>query len=593
MIAALYRYTPGHRTLLGMVIGLLMLEGVLASLSLGAILPVVNAVVSPDADPGLPWLVAPIMELTDGRIELMLLLLGGLLIAKAAISALKDALTALVKRRLWRQWVSRLSRNALTMPYAQWRQADPGALINLSINQVPRATSFVTGMVAFISEVVAAAMLIVMAALLNVIFVLACLAAGAFAYLIGLRPLNGIAFRIGERGVKLTRSMTEILTETVQGAKDIRLLSAEGRRVAEIDLRLDRVTMNDFSGAILRIVPQRGLELLLGLFMLSIGTASMMGVVTIAAAVPTMAFFAAVFLRLAMAGANISATRIKLVNRFPSFLAVVQAAQAQGCNTQSADQSLDGATLAPLETGLALRDVHFGYGSPQNEAASAINGRGAVLNGATARLPAGRLSMLFGPSGSGKSTIAELISGLQAPARGVILADGIDITSLEPEDWRRRVGYVSQHPALFTGTLRENLTLGLSQDVAHDHEAIERVARLAGVHEFAATLPDGYDSNLGDQGGRLSGGQKCRVAIARAMLRRPKLLLLDEATGGLEPSLERDILVALKQEPNLTILLITHRRDNLDVADAIFLLRDGRLEQTRQGTAGKISEVAA
>lgn len=203
-----------------------------------------------------------------------------------------------------------------------------------------------------------------------------------------------------------------------------------------------------------------------------------------------------------------------------------------------------------------------------------------VLRDLSLRVAPGQVTVLVGPTGSGKSTLVKLLLRLHAPQRGRIMFDGRDISELAVQDWRRTVGVVSQDVFLFYGSIRSNIALGMPDA---DQDAIERAAELAGVHEFAARLPLGYETLVGERGYRLSGGQRQRIALARALLHTPPVLILDEATSQVDNKTEAEIYASLMRAARgRTVLVIAHRLSVVRYASAIRVLERGHVSE--QGT---------
>ncbi|MEG4453285.1 ABC transporter ATP-binding protein [Microcoleus sp. N9_A1] len=187
----------------------------------------------------------------------------------------------------------------------------------------------------------------------------------------------------------------------------------------------------------------------------------------------------------------------------------------------------------------------------------------------------GDFAVIVGQSGSGKSTIVNLLTRLYDPEQGSILFDGIDLRSCTQKSLRDQMGLVSQDVILFNTSLRENIRMGYLE--ATDEE-VETAAKNAEIHDFILTLPQGYDTPVGDRGGQLSGGQRQRIALARALVRTPAILILDEATSSLDPATEGEILATIERiTKERTVIFITHRMAHALRADVMFVMDKGTL----------------
>jgi len=227
----------------------------------------------------------------------------------------------------------------------------------------------------------------------------------------------------------------------------------------------------------------------------------------------------------------------------------------------------DAEPLAEAEGAITFEGVNFRYA-----------GETPVLDGVSFHVPAGGICAIVGPSGAGKSTIADLMLRLYDPDSGAVRLDGRDLRDLSFADLRRAIALVDQSPHLFHATIRENIAYAHTGATS---EQIEEAARAAAVHDFIATLPDGYDTLVGERGLTLSAGQRQRIAIARALLRRPKVLVLDEPTAALDAVAEKSIsesLAGLIQ--GQTAIIITHRPSLAEIADQVITLQEGKVAES-------------
>jgi ABC-type bacteriocin/lantibiotic exporter with double-glycine peptidase domain len=206
---------------------------------------------------------------------------------------------------------------------------------------------------------------------------------------------------------------------------------------------------------------------------------------------------------------------------------------------------LGGTRRIPFSGRIAVQDVTFGYGDSP------------VLKGVSLTTAPGRMTVLVGPNGAGKSTLTNLVLGIYAPWQGCISADGVPLGELDVQHLRRQIGVVRQEPLLFAGSIRENITYGFPDATDAD---VQRAIRLAHAESFIAELPEGCETRIGEDAIRLSGGQRQRIVLARALLPRPRLLILDEITNHLDETSLHAILSALAAlEDAPAQLVITHR----------------------------------
>ncbi|HSG27897.1 MAG TPA: ATP-binding cassette domain-containing protein, partial [Candidatus Krumholzibacterium sp.] len=201
-----------------------------------------------------------------------------------------------------------------------------------------------------------------------------------------------------------------------------------------------------------------------------------------------------------------------------------------------------------------------------------------VLSHIDLEIRKGEVIALVGPSGAGKSTLADLLPRFYNPVSGRISIDGTDIQSLSISSLRALMGIVTQETILFNDTVFNNIAYGLTD---FDPARVEAAASAANAHNFITEMPEGYDTVIGDRGVQLSGGQRQRLAIARALLKNPQILILDEATSSLDVESEALVQEAIERlVKGRTTLVIAHRLSTIKSADRIVVVEDGRIIQT-------------
>jgi ATP-binding cassette subfamily B protein len=196
-----------------------------------------------------------------------------------------------------------------------------------------------------------------------------------------------------------------------------------------------------------------------------------------------------------------------------------------------------------------------------------------VIHGVDLTLEKGKVVGVVGPTGAGKSTLVKLLLRYYDPSKGKITINGHVLPDIAVDSWRQHIGYVSQDAFLFTGTVTENLLLGRPEAT---FEEIQEAARIAGAREFIENLPDGYETTVGERGMKLSGGQRQRISLARAILRNPSVLVLDEATSAVDTRTEEVIQENLHQfRQGRATLAVAHRLSTVLQSDEIIVIVDG------------------
>ncbi len=231
-------------------------------------------------------------------------------------------------------------------------------------------------------------------------------------------------------------------------------------------------------------------------------------------------------------------------------------------------------SIPAFNDSIELRNVSFKYGDKK------------VLDDINIKIPKGKMVALVGSSGAGKSTLADMIPRFHDVSSGEVLIDGVNIKDYKLSDVRSLMGIVNQDPILFNDSIRNNIALGIDNATLED---VESAAKVANAHNFIIQKADGYDTAAGDRGARLSGGERQRVTIARAVLKNPPILILDEATSSLDTESERVVQEAINSlMQNRTTIVIAHRLSTVQYADEIVVLDKGRIAE--RGTHAELLE---
>jgi subfamily B ATP-binding cassette protein HlyB/CyaB len=352
------------------------------------------------------------------------------------------------------------------------------------------------------------------------------------------------------------------LVESITGIQTVKSLAIEGKMIKEWEKGLGDYIMSAFKLSNLGNVAvtssqtlQKGMSLAVIYFGVSLVFDKSMSVGQLIA--------------FQMFASQLSGPILRLVRMWQDFQQAKLSLDRIGDIINTPPEVVGGAiTVKEIKGEIVAKDVAFRY-APESP---------LVLDGVSFEIKAGMMVGIVGRSGSGKSTIAKLIQRLYLPVEGTIMLDGVDIRHMDPLFLRYRTGIVLQECFLFSGTIRENISMAAP---GASMESIMQVSRIAGAHEFISEMPLGYDTYVEERGTSLSGGQKQRIAIARALIMNPNILIFDEATSSLDYESERII----QQNLNLirqgrTVIFIAHRLSVMRDCDMVIVIDRGKIVET-------------
>jgi subfamily B ATP-binding cassette protein MsbA len=374
--------------------------------------------------------------------------------------------------------------------------------------------------------------------------------------------------RVKKRTLELQKKLsfvTHRLSETIRGAKVIKVFNREDYRDQKFEQENQRVYRETMKVVRLKETTKLMVDIVTGV---AIGFVLWYAGTEVRSGTMTAGDFASVIAAIYMVFAPIKKLG-EAYNYLQEILAALERIESL-IDVQQEEDNTRKVKIEGFSRGIQFDHVSFVYDSEKEPALKDID----------LEIHAGELLALVGPSGAGKTTLSDLIPRFYDPTEGSIKLDGIDIRDVELKSLRDLVGIVSQDIVLFNDTVRENIAFG---NEGARSDAVQRAAEMAYATEFIEKLPRGYESDIGDQGLNLSGGQRQRLAIARAILKNPPILILDEATSSLDrvsESLVQKALEGLMKER--TTLVIAHRLSTIKNADRIVVLEDGRI--TSMGT---------
>ncbi|PSP90559.1 ABC transporter ATP-binding protein [Halobacteriales archaeon QS_4_69_34] len=367
-------------------------------------------------------------------------------------------------------------------------------------------------------------------------------------------------YTVGARVAQANERIQRNVQAGTQGIREIKLFGITDEIFANFNEALDiyvddSIKISRTEGALNQFYQLAAALVLFLLIYLALTVASL----TLAA----LGLFLFTMFRLAPILSTLNDRLYKLEGHLPHLIRTQQFIEELGRHREP----VDGGVTPPKQIHrIAFDEIRFAYDDE------------AVLHDVSFAIESSEFVAFVGQSGAGKSTIASLLARMYEPEDGTIRANGTRIDEFDIDAWRSRIAYVRQNHFVFDDTLRYNLTLG-KRDA--DRAQLDRVCAIARVDEFFDDLPDGYDTNLGEDGVQLSGGQRQRVAIARALLKDAEILLLDEATSDLDSNLEEEIQGAIERmDGEYMTIAIAHRLSTVQNADRIYTIEDGRITES-------------
>ena len=370
---------------------------------------------------------------------------------------------------------------------------------------------------------------------------------------------------LGQRVVNSGRELTGSVQESLSGVEVIKSFTRENERYQylkdKIEKHADTTFQLKFADSMVHIITEAlGIIAIAILFIIAITRSDMDYRLLLTQLLP----FIYILSRMLPLIKMINHSRGVIEGRLPALEAVYDLSR-----TDNKPYVKDGPNIYQgLQNSIRFDSVSFSYNYDDQPA----------LDNVTFEIQKGKTTAIVGKSGAGKSTVINLLLKLYDPLEGAILIDGGDLRELNTHSYRNNIGVVTQDTFIFSDTVKNNIAFGSNEDT--NDEAIKDAAKRAGADEFIKELPSGYDTLLGERGVNLSGGQKQRISIARAILKNPEILILDEATSSLDTQTERLIHNAIIElSRDRTVVIIAHRLSTVRAADRIIVLRDGELAE--------------
>lgn len=461
--------------------------------------------------------------------------------------------------RFTQQLRANLVRTTFMSNWQRLSDINQGSVINLMVQESQRGGMALLAEVMCVASIIQVFILLGFAAAISWELVLLCFVFVLIS-LITIRPLLISAKRLGELKTQINKKLSFTFVDFLRGSKFIKLTATEKTVQNRLNGILEVSYKNLFASEVNKSAVYLFSQLLPLILLAS----------TIIIAHDLLSISTSMILVFLLLLVRITPRMVQFQQQYQTYMAAAPALetinQEINCNADFLELSSDYTKVdVELKNEISLNDVHFNY----------VGSTTPAVQGISLKLVRNSFTALVGTSGSGKSTLVDLISGVQTPTAGHILIDSEDLRNLQPSLWRQKIGYVGQETTIFNDTIRNNMCF--AHPDASDEEILKRL-KIANFMSVLESLPNGLDTELGENGTKLSGGERQRFAIARALMGEPTLLIMDEATSALDNESERLIQKAIEKiAGEITIIVIAHRLSTIRMADVIHVMEHGRL----------------
>jgi len=563
----IYSFIRSYPRYIAVIAFLILVYAVLEGLSLGVLFSILESTMAvPQAAAGGKFTVyfdklINLMPTADRLIGgcLLLIIVVGL---KDIAGYLSQVLGSMTGYKIWKDNQIKIFKKYIESDYQQFLDAKQGEVL-YRIYTAPSFLGFLLNAIPQIAtELIKILVLAVILFSLAFKMSLAVISFCVLYYFLTRFIARSISYNLGRGRIEAGEEQNVLIAEMFIGIRQIKLFNSEARWVNKFFAAMKKYFSLAVKDSVWLAIPKHSLDFVFmagfGVILIVVKLSNPEGLYTM---LPVLGAFAYSFLRIMPSLNQLSTNWMQLMGVLPNLEMLYSILTS---NTQKIQ---DGKSeVKDFKEGIRFDNVTFFY-----------PGREQVLRDFTVDFKKGKQTAIVGPSGAGKTTIVDLIIRLFDPSQGKILVDGVDLRELKIKSWLKRIGYVSQDTFIFNATLAENIAFGFEAS----REDIVQAAKEANAHEFIAQFPQGYETIVGDRGMKLSGGQRQRIAIARALIRKPEILILDEATSSLDTVSEAQVQEAINNiTKNHTVIIIAHRLSTVRHADHILVLDEGRIVES-------------
>ena len=561
---------------------LILIGGLLETVGVSMLLPVVQAIMDPEQlmENELVGKVMEALHIETSR-QLIILMLGALIalyVVKNAYLLFQTYVQNTFVTRNRNRMISRVMREFLNRPYEEYLGADIPTVFRLTDSDIPNAFQLILVMIQMVTEIVVAGFLCIV-----LVVVSPAMSLFIFCIFLGMtlmitKVLKPRLNAIGHKNQQIQSRIAKWRIQSIYGLKDVKVLHREEFFVRNYyesgaigaDVARNYAVFNNLPRLLIETIFMASMLLFIMLYMLRGGNITVL--------IPQLSAFAVAGIRV-MPGTN-------RINTYLSEIAYSQPCLDYLYENLTANMKMDvngsvtglarggGAQTQEVRTHLQDKIVldHITYAYPNTEK--------NIFTDANMEVKKGQSVGIMGPSGAGKSTVVDILLGLLRVQAGTITCDGVNIFD-NYADWLSKIGYIPQSIYLIDESIRDNIAFGIDADKIDDRRIWE-VLEEAQLKEFVEELPEGLDTTIGDRGVRISGGQRQRLGIARALYHNPEILVFDEATSALDNDTEKAVMDAINNfHGRKTMVIIAHRLNTIAKCDVIYKVDGEKIVETK------------
>ena len=561
---------------------LILIGGLLETVGVSMLLPVVQAIMDPEQlmENELVGKVTKALHIETSR-QLIILMLGALIalyVVKNAYLLFQTYVQNTFVTRNRNRMISRVMREFLNRPYEEYLGADIPTVFRLTDSDIPNAFQLILVMIQMVTEIVVAGFLCIVLVLVSPVMSLFIFCIFLGMTLMITKVLKPRLNAIGHKNQQIQSRIAKWRIQSIYGLKDVKVLHREEFFVRNYyesgaigaDVARNYAVFNNLPRLLIETIFMASMLLFIMLYMLRGGNITVL--------IPQLSAFAVAGIRV-MPGTN-------RINTYLSEIAYSQPCLDYLYENLTANMKMDvngsvtglarggGAQTQEVRTHLQDKIVldHITYAYPNTEK--------NIFTDAHMEVKKGQSVGIMGPSGAGKSTVVDILLGLLRVQEGTITCDGANIFD-NYADWLSKIGYIPQSIYLIDESIRDNIAFGIDADKIDDRRIWE-VLEEAQLKEFVEELPEGLDTTIGDRGVRISGGQRQRLGIARALYHNPEILVFDEATSALDNDTEKAVMDAINNfHGRKTMVIIAHRLNTIAKCDVIYKVDGEKIVETK------------